>query len=941
MMNITASWIWNDLNTLHNYNVAAAFRKEFELSEITSAEMAITADSWYRLYINGTWVNDGPCRSYPSHYQYDVIDATRYLHPGKNRIEVTVRYFGIGTFHQLPQQAGLLAQLEVHHASGNKTMIMTDDRWQAAALNRLVANTAKVSIQQEPFEMYDATRGAPEFRSAIVIASADKGPWHDLNPRDCRLLSRREFNCKSFISAAMVGGPHWSFSIPVQKILYPGNTQSNLSMNLACGVAFNVRSNIARQVDMTTVNLRVAVNGRPAGNGILDFNAGDNLLLMLTDEPFTHGKDLALTIPDADGLTFHNPLQPDSDTVAFLHFPEYALTREDIPYFAFAPDLPERIAAVKEHFGKLLCDLSTPEQLARLSGHSLEYLPCEVFSQDEAHWQFRDRRPAPIPENIVTAPENMLYTTGDDALITPLAGKDIELLFDLGEQNCGYWDFALEATAGTIVDIFAVEYITTEGKIQHTNDNRNGMRYVCHDGYNTYTSLKRRSGRYLFVTLRCMTGTIRFNYLRLIESTYPVEYRGDFYCSDFRLNRIWEISARTMKLCMEDTFTDCPLYEQTLWVGDARNEALFAFPVFGAWDLARRCIRLAGISLEKYPITGCQVPSGWDCLLPAWSFMWGLSVWDYYFETADVDFLREAWPWVEKNLDGAQQYVDPSTGLFRMAAWNLFDWSKTDSRHETLLFNTMFMIGAIDAAIRCATVLQQTEFITRYISVRRKLSAAVNRCWQEDRQAFPDRINADGTPGNDIAVHTSMLSILYDIIDAKHVDAAKFNTLSPHPDMIAVSSPFASLYYYETLEKLGEESEIMDAIRRDYQPMLDLGATTVWETYIGALSWFGDVPTRSHCHGWSAAPLLFFGRIILGLKMIEPGGRHFSVSPYIGELDYASGHRITINGTVKVEWRKEGNTLRINAAAPAGILLEYTANPSHAGWQVIFNHQSV
>lgn len=39
---------------------------------------------------------------------------------------------------------------------------------------------------------------------------------------------------------------------------------------------------------------------------------------------------------------------------------------------------------------------------------------------------------------------------------------------------------------------------------------------------------------------------------------------------------------------MQDTFTDCPLYEQTHWAGDARNEALIAFGVFGAHDLARR-----------------------------------------------------------------------------------------------------------------------------------------------------------------------------------------------------------------------------------------------------------------------------------------------------------------------------------------------------------------
>ena len=88
-----------------------------------------------------------------------------------------------------------------------------------------------------------------------------------------------------------------------------------------------------------------------------------------------------------------------------------------------------------------------------------------------------------------------------------------------------------------------------------------------------------------------MTAPVRIQSLRLVESTYPVVEEGTFRCSDLELEKVYEISRRTLKLCMEDTFTDCPLYEQTLWVGDARSESLFAMSCFGAYDLVRRCIR--------------------------------------------------------------------------------------------------------------------------------------------------------------------------------------------------------------------------------------------------------------------------------------------------------------------------------------------------------------
>ncbi len=936
-MNWIAEWIWTDAGSVGGYNVAAVFRREFELSDWESARLAVTADSWYRLKINGQWVNDGPCRSYPAHYQYDLIDVSAHLRLGRNDIEITVRYFGIGTFHQIPRQAGLLAQLEVEKVGGGVEIIGTDGSWRAAALKRLVANTAKISIQQEPFELFDSTLANGEFAPATVLFKAGVGPWRGLHARDCRLLTRKEFNLKSFVGASLVSSAHWSFSIPAQKILYPGTTSANAMTNLACGVVFNVYSTDSRRVTLALDNLRAAVNGVAVTEGEAELKAGKNLLVLLTREVFTHRKDLSVAIRHAEGLRFENPLQEGGRTVCFLRFPAFLSDREDMPFMNQRADMGEISARAEEVFAPLM-RLDDVAKLGQIPGLVREDLAAETFSADGAHWHFRDRDPIPAPEGTVVAPENLLYAIPDCTPVNPAEGKDIELLYDLGEQNCGYWDMELTAAAGTVVDIFAVEYIAADGSIQHTGDNRNGLRYICHDGVNRYTSLKRRSGRYLFVTLRRLAAPVKLHFLRLVESTYPVEFKGSFECNDFRLNRIWDISARTLKLCMEDTFTDCPLYEQTLWVGDARNESLFSYPVFGGWDLARRCIRLAGHSLDKYPITGCQVPSGWDCLLPAWSFLWGISVWEYYFETADRDFLVESWPWVEKNMAGAAKHIDPATGLFSMPAWNLFDWSRTDTAHKTLLFNSIFMCGAIDAAVKVADVLGKKELMAEYRALRDRLSMAVNRTWLAARQAFPDSIHGDGQPSGDIAAHTSFLSILYGVVDADKFAAARQNTLAPGADMIKVSSPFASLYYYETLEKLGEDEEILAAIYRDYQPMLDLGATTVWETYAGSFN-YGQpgFPTRSHCHGWSAAPLMFLNRIVIGLKMAEAGAKKFTVSPLVAGLEHAAGRRATVKGAVAVRWYKQDGELRIDAEAPEGVELEYAVNASHRGLKVFLN----
>jgi hypothetical protein len=113
---------------------------------------------------------------------------------------------------------------------------------------------------------------------------------------------------------------------------------------------------------------------------------------------------------------------------------------------------------------------------------------------------------------------------------------------------------------------------------------------------------------------------------------------------------------------MEDTYVDCPLYEQTHWVGDARNESLFGYGVFGAEDLARRCINITAQSMEHYPFAGCQTPAA-GYASAGLELLWGISVWDYYWETGDKEFVKEYFPAVMQNLRGTAAHINQD-GLF-------------------------------------------------------------------------------------------------------------------------------------------------------------------------------------------------------------------------------------------------------------------------------------
>lgn len=928
---VSAKWIWVDQSAGNAYHQCAVFRRDFTLeAPPEQAELFISADSFYRLKVNGVWLGDGPGRAYPSHYMYDRIELTGYLRPGMNLIEATVLFYGFGNFHMIPQRGGLLAEL-VMQINGATLRIGSDAEWKCYSLAQWHSDVPPNSIQRPPAEYFDNSRAERgDVHSACVICAPEEGPWKNLAERDCRYLTRKEFLLKRFCGASRVEPEMRVWCWLAQQLYFAGDMRVNTPSSFPLFAMLEIVSPKSQDVALEFCNLVGTVNGcGPIEGKLYHFNEGSNQVAVATENLHGHAVVCELGVAASSGLE----LAFGSGTLLGLT-PELAKIAADTPQSWASQEYRARTAPFKELRTRVL-QCGSVEEFRALLPQAREFRK-EEFLRDECAFSFEHRVAEEALPGDVEEPAALIYGGGCCTVVHPAEGRDIELCYDFGEQNIGYWSFALFAPAGTVVDLAAVEYITPDGMIQHTGASyRNSMRYVCREGLNRYISFQRRSGRYLFLTLRNLSAPVRIQSVRLAESTYPVIEDGSFECSDFRLGKVYEISQRTLKLCMEDTFTDCPLYEQTLWVGDARSESLFAMSSFGAYDLIRRCIRIAGQSLETLPIVGSQVPSGWNNLIPAWSFMWGLSVLDYCRETGDWEFVREVWPMVKRNISGALAMVDPGNGLFKSEGWNFFDWCGTDGEHPYFLVNSFFLAAALQAAAELAPEMEDADFGARCVEARTQLIKALDKVWDARRLAWPDWVDEDGTTSESSAIHTHMLALLYDAALPERLATIRANVLTERPELTQISSPFASFYYYQTLEKLDLPEQILAAMLHDYLPMLERGATTVWESYANS-SISSRFPTRSHCHAWSAVPLYYLPRLVLGI-VPESNGRKYRISPWINDLDWARGSRPTPWGRIELSWRKSEEFLSIEVKAPAGIEVEFATNRSIKDREVSFS----
>ncbi|MBS4197001.1 alpha-L-rhamnosidase-related protein [Lederbergia citri] len=141
-----AKWIWSHLPE-NTPNVYCEFRKMFTVDEevdISSANLSISANQEYILFMNGERIGRGPSPSDNSWKYYDTYEVAANLHKGQNTIAVLVYNFGTTEIvtQQFQGPGGLIAQLEIETNKKN-TIIPTDCTWKCRQSPRWVQDVSR------------------------------------------------------------------------------------------------------------------------------------------------------------------------------------------------------------------------------------------------------------------------------------------------------------------------------------------------------------------------------------------------------------------------------------------------------------------------------------------------------------------------------------------------------------------------------------------------------------------------------------------------------------------------------------------------------------------------------------------------------------------------------------------------------------------------------
>ena len=529
----------------------------------------------------------------------------------------------------------------------------------------------------------------------------------------------------------------------------------------------------------------------------------------------------------------------------------------------------------------------------------------------------------------------------------------VYIVIDFGMETLAAAEISVRCPAGTIVDFGCSECLRDNRVATQWQLPLLGQceRIITREGLTRHRFSQPRGFRYMVIRLgnptRRSSRSVTIESLAAYEMIYPARKLGAFSCSDPLLNRIFALSARTINLCMEDSFTDCPWRERSQWVGDVQPEALGAYYCFGEYALARKAVlEFAGANTPEGWVPGV-VPTRQPSNLPTWGMRWPVLAWEYYLFSGDRASMQAAYQSVKKQMHWFAQYENRDNLLEKMPGWNFVDWTRVDSRNADGAVQGWYL-EALEASARLARAAEDKASAADYMRRAARLRRALARLyWSPAGKAFrkyrPD--SPEKLPGTDpemIGQHENFLFYLLKIgrtaqrrlaLDAMRGITGRYlpnlgdyqsyyrsfckGDARPGQDgnyigenLMRIATPFWSYFAISALMEAGRTMDALEYMRLCWGLMLEFGATSCWERW---------ERQTSLCHGWSAAPAIILPAYVLGIRPRAPGFRRFDIRPQLGDLTQASGRVPTPAGTIHAAWRKEGATWQGQVRVPRGL----------------------
>lgn len=556
----------------------------------------------------------------------------------------------------------------------------------------------------------------------------------------------------------------------------------------------------------------------------------------------------------------------------------------------------------------------------------------------------------------------------DIELPIPPDNGGLTVIVNFNALISGRVELDLTAPAGAVIDFGHEEELFKKERLRadHTATNPTynlSDRNITREGFQTVGNyMVDRGFRMVRLTFRNYNKPIILHAMRGIDRRYPFAQKSKFFCSDYRLNRLYEIAKETISACTTDIFTDCPWRERLFFTNDFVVENRSALQLFGDYRLNKHALEMIYMESDGNGIFPCVIPShkammehhgfpskfGWilscNLTLP-------LSVLEYYLYSGDTESIRKYYPWLKKMLSTFRQWKKADGVIDVFGDYNdkdtFFDWSfelngKLIPASGSSLMNYLYIIALQSIQdLREAAGCLNDDFAPEIDEMQR---ATVKAFYVEDEKIMLDSV--DEIPideekmkllgvirKEDISIRTSRIAQALALLAGADKYIKDANILQKAIVDPSLFSPelFYGSFVLLAMKKAGLYQDAMDYIFKYWTQVLDSGSPTLWENGVYSAGKEGFGGSASLCHGFSTSPADFLQTAILGITPTAGGFREFKFAPVHCNLSFAHGTVPTPHGTIRVSWKQQNGQFEAEIFVPPQCVADTPAGKLASG----------
>ena len=381
-----------------------------------------------------------------------------------------------------------------------------------------------------------------------------------------------------------------------------------------------------------------------------------------------------------------------------------------------------------------------------------------------------------------------------------------------------------------------------------------------------------RCWRYLQIDIETSDQALEILSLSYRSTGYPFELQAQFEANEW-LTRLVEPGFRTLRLCSNETFMDCPYYERLQYIADTRIQALTSYVLSGDDRLGAEAIEMFDILLTTTGLTQCLYPHRFRHPIPPFALFYIAMLNDFLMWCGDVAFVHTHLDTVDTVLRAFDKLSRDDGLIGKLPGWAFVDWVREPGwetgappaagQGDSFLVSFLYLYSLQQAANVYQMLGHDAEF--RRVEQRAKTvrDSLREKAFDEARQVF-----IDDPSGMYLSQHSNIMAILTDT-HLGVVDGQGLLKRILDGEGVSQATVYFKFYLFEAMQHIGRADLIWPDLKV-WHDMLDNGLTTFAET---------PEPTRSDCHGWSTHPLYHFIASIVGIRPRAAGCSAISVQP--------------------------------------------------------------